>query len=1568
MAGKESTINSFVKGINQDTPEHLQPEGSYRFALNAVPETSKGELGFLTNELSNENCVSFADNESIVGSCYIGNNESVIFVHRKNLLIDDSIIYIVNHELCTKTEIVSPGLNYLNFNTLHPIQATFRVRNGCERWVYFVDYFNTDKAVNLDAPANYYNSNPKLLEHTLYGDPYTLNLTKINNSGGEIPVGTLQITARYLDRYHNPTEFFGLSLPIPITIQENDFTSIIGGKSGMTNRSAEYQFTNIDTAFSYIEIAVVETTQGISNAYIVDKLPVVSSTLDYLYTGTDRATTKLSSLQELVQQYSPYKISKTLTQKDNRLIKGNLKGPEYDWLCFQRSAMNITSKYVVREKRTQLDTYSANNPFYYFDDKSYMRDEVYAFGIRWVMKDGSKSPVFHIPGRAAITSSTVVTAGNTATTNKYLVRNTVSTNDWDKQLLSVISSGNPTSSQIRKKDVEHLVDYFDNCGSCTFALGSFTLDLLYNDVNNIPNTFEATLSGTSTNLTIDYKETVPSNNAASFTFTTTTNSFTVNKTTPNESDTVEGVITLTYTNGSCTWKKTFTIFIEGDNKDITTSEASVRIQQVTVSGKTGIRITLAEDFFGAPFNTSCQIERWRVYNTAIPDTTPETGYYGSGIMAYTESDSEVYPTITDCSGNSVFGSGNEGQPVRHHKFPDAQVSPFYTGWYATKDTYKQMEELDISMFPLGIKFNNIVPPTKYANAVEYYEIVRCEVDETVLDKGLLTTFRAENYGEGKCDFVMNPNYEGLNTEYTTPNNTIQHSEIISPKALFLKEELNHDHIRLEKIFGFFRYDITNQPVSPGPYNLISQVNVIDGNLTNNLLQNSTFKGSEPIWANRKTIGEYLPKYDSQLLTKNTKIGTTASSQHQIAYFVALQDDVPFTVIANHDSTPTGFNDPYTANNYIQLVSLKKTNFSQYYGLSSLKYIRCQNNLTPAASTTSTAFGGDTFISRMEYLQTFNLNSELKTHVVSTSFTCGSVTEDYYYITRVSFITESRVNTELRTLENNQYFYPYVNLKRGSFLDPWDTTIGYHLDSSGTFQGWKELFYTYNNDYSFSGSVNSYFAPDFTLSCTSCTDYYPNRVIWTNTSEPDDLFDNYRVFRLADFLDVQGHRGSITRIFPEGDYLTIDCERTRFIVSTTRQALQGTTENIYVGLGDYLSNQMREVTNSIVGFLGNQSQFCFENTEYGVVTVDQTAGKVFKTFNNQPEILSNKGLRNWFAENLPSEIEKQYLTLTSDKYPLMDKVGHAAGGVGVISVYDARYERVIISKRDYKITAEGLALLAQSAPNEHIGFDSAGLYYYANSTVGPVPIRQENYPEWFENKSWTISFSMKHDAWVSWHSYLPNYYVHALHSFMSGVNDNTTGGSPTDMYKHNKEHNYQTYYGVFKPHILESVVKSELEPIILKNVRVLSYTEQYDSTTGYYATKPQEFFNKVCVYNSRQTTGDCNLYFVPNHLSGAVVNKANQIPVMYRDNYYNFNQFNDASDNKSPMFSTAWADLQSNYFIDKVVNPNSIVANKSWFNKMMFRDRYHIIRLTHDKSALNKLTTNFVISFNENIYA
>ena len=61
---------------------------------------------------------------------------------------------------------------------------------------------------------------------------------------------------------------------------------------------------------------------------------------------------------------------------------------------------------------------------------------------------------------------------------------------------------------------------------------------------------------------------------------------------------------------------------------------------------------------------------------------------------------------------------------------------------------------------------------------------------------------------------------------------------------------------------------------------------------------------------------------------------------------------------------------------------------------------------------------------------------------------------------------------------------------------------------------------------------------------------------------------------------------------------------------------------------------------------------------------------------------------------------------------------------------------------------------------------------AEENKTPVVIRTQVYlndPDYFCNKSWTMSFNMNTKSWISFHSYIPNFYIGENNFFYSGLN-------------------------------------------------------------------------------------------------------------------------------------------------------------------------------------------------------
>jgi hypothetical protein len=74
MGINNTNISEINTGLHTDTSPQNQPKGTYRFGLNTVNETDKGDEFFRSNEESNERCYSLTPGFVPIGKFYIGSN------------------------------------------------------------------------------------------------------------------------------------------------------------------------------------------------------------------------------------------------------------------------------------------------------------------------------------------------------------------------------------------------------------------------------------------------------------------------------------------------------------------------------------------------------------------------------------------------------------------------------------------------------------------------------------------------------------------------------------------------------------------------------------------------------------------------------------------------------------------------------------------------------------------------------------------------------------------------------------------------------------------------------------------------------------------------------------------------------------------------------------------------------------------------------------------------------------------------------------------------------------------------------------------------------------------------------------------------------------------------------------------------------------------------------------------------------------------------------------------------------------------------------------------------------
>lgn len=427
-------------GLRMDSLPAEQPKESARFALNGVLDSPNGDVMNYQNELGTE--ISSQLTYTPVGSINLPDNNIVIFS------TDNTTSEIGIFNKGTYTPLVTDTC--LNFKKSSMIRGEFKLLNGCDRVIYWTDNLNPDRQFNIDSPEEYQDSSGSWDCNAFklnpdYDIPFISSLA-VNNTGGNLEAGAYGFAVEILDDNLNSITV-GLAtnyIPVYNDNTSNSYTSINGsfsdtynsveGGVDTTSKSFTLTLDNLDTRFTYARLLVSVKTSGrffAEEAYeLTDYIPITKSSLEYTFSSLDNAVR--TDIERFRLRNPKYTTSKAITQVDGRLVRANVKEQSRDYTAYQLAANAITAGWIKTSEFPEdiEEDQNTKNPSSYFNGNTFLADEIYAFGIVYIYQDGSMSPVFHIPGRAASSS--------------------------DLEELTVKVIGNTTGDSVNRRDVEHL--------------------------------------------------------------------------------------------------------------------------------------------------------------------------------------------------------------------------------------------------------------------------------------------------------------------------------------------------------------------------------------------------------------------------------------------------------------------------------------------------------------------------------------------------------------------------------------------------------------------------------------------------------------------------------------------------------------------------------------------------------------------------------------------------------------------------------------------------------------------------------------------------------------------------------------------------------------------------------------------------------------------------------------------------------------------------------------------------------------------------------------------------------
>jgi hypothetical protein len=451
-------------------------------------------------------------------------------------------------------------------------------------------------------------------------------------------------------------------------------------------------------------------------------------------------------------------------------------------------------------------------------------------------------------------------------------------------------------------------------------------------------------------------------------------------------------------------------------------------------------------------------------------------------------------------------------------------------------------------------------------------------------------------------------------------------------------------------------------------------------------------------------------------------------------------------------------------------------------------------------------------------------------------------------------------------------------------------------------------------------------------------------------------------------------GIITNLFVEQDQLHCHTERALWLLQARPQQLDTNETTLYIGTGDFLSIPPKRIISTKYGYGGSNDKFATISTQFGTFFIDSKAGHVFQYGSGLKEI-SQTGMEQWFRKYLPLKFTVQYKQLTGLDYDIRHTVDKNA--VGYQSVFDPRFKRLIVHKKDYEIikpqtfTFIGVGeeqpnpdvynLYAQPS-DEELYPDYIEWYYY--DAIEEEWIKTDlNNTKFFSNESFTISFSCDVNTWLSFHSYQPNFMFNDRNKYYTYINN-----KDREIWVHS-ERKYQNYYGKKYDHIIEVTFNPQPgQEKIFESVQYIANTYNYILKDSRFVSLENATFDRFELSNNNQSSDTRSLV-----VKVGAYDKLNLTPtqtmVDRTDNYWRFNRFRDMAINRTTqaLFTTDWTytspyyDLYGQGYVDAVVNPSSIDLNKPYYQQARFRDKVAFLRMFFNPGEKNdyKIATEVI---------
>ena len=347
------------KGLNTDLARDTISKGFYIDALDIRLTTDVGESnGSITNIKGNVSYFSLPTvdpdfttlgNMEIIGATSI---RETIILYCADDTETNGWIFKVEYSSIDQTLTSGPTVVYksnaLNFSKKHPIEAQGRFENESTQRLYWTDYNNFFRSINiknslLNLPYGDLNYPPAGNIDVFPSIEYTQPILESIGTGGSLQVGMYQYSYRLttidgkqtlVSPPGNMIHVVGDSDTLTSSRMYSGNASYNGADPQMTTKAITIKIDTTEYAnvFAEVELICAIYTELTDTAQIfsVETIGIDSDSTEVFitHTGTEDSLTELE-IDEFTIRTLPFKTPKTITPKDNSLIVANIKGASF---------------------------------------------------------------------------------------------------------------------------------------------------------------------------------------------------------------------------------------------------------------------------------------------------------------------------------------------------------------------------------------------------------------------------------------------------------------------------------------------------------------------------------------------------------------------------------------------------------------------------------------------------------------------------------------------------------------------------------------------------------------------------------------------------------------------------------------------------------------------------------------------------------------------------------------------------------------------------------------------------------------------------------------------------------------------------------------------------------------------------------------------------------------------------------------------------------------------------------------------------------------------------------------